>query len=159
MKKVLFLILILASVQASAQNMKTIISNMPDSITPLLTKNARLNFIDYIEAGQKAVERNYLTGASEMTKLSDTRAVIKTSNRSTMDFKLLKNPEERIGIITTVKSDSIGTSIIKYYTLDWKLVKTVTPSTFKQYEWNDENEELKETIFDPLKLKQDDFKK
>lgn len=159
MKKILFLILILASVQASAQDMKTIISNMPDSITPLLTKNNRLDFIDYLEAGQKAEESNKLRGKSAMLKLTASRAVIATSKSSTKDFKLLTSPTPQIGIITTVQLDSTYTSFVKYYDLNWQLLKTVKPQGFVKMEWNDDNEEITETRFEPLKLNQDKFKK
>lgn len=140
------------SFYASAQSMKEIITNMPDSITPLLTKNNRLNLIDYIEANQKAVEKNSLAGESEMTHLSPTRCIIKMTSSSTLDFKLLKSPEPSIGIITTVKSDNSLTSIIRYYSLDWKLTKTVIPTDFTEYKWKEDSDDTETIKHDPLRL-------
>lgn len=139
----------------SAQNMKDIIRNMPDSITPLLTRNNRLDFIDYLDAGQKAQEKNRLGGMSEMTKLTTTRALIRISQSSVMDFKLLNaDSEPRLGIITTVQSDSATyTSIIRYYNLDWQLIQTIIPEKFEKCEWNDETDEMKKTEYNPLALK------
>lgn len=159
MKKILFLILILASVQASAQTMKDIVRTMPDSITPLLTKNMKLDFIDYLDAGQKAVEKNKFGGQSEMLKINDTRAIIQMTKSSIMDIKLLKNAEAPIGIISTAISGSTCTSIIKYYTLDWKPVKTVLPTDFNKLEWADDNEEIKSTSFSPLEVKTEKLSK
>lgn len=160
MKKIVSLIILFsAMMQLSAQTMKDIIANMPDSITPLLTKNNRLNLIDYVEAGQKAVEKNRLAGESEMTHLTASRCIIKMTNSSTFDFKLLQSPEPAIGIITTLQSDKTLTSIIRYYSLDWKLTKTVTPTEFTEYKWNDDNDELEATKHDPLNLDNNKFEK
>lgn len=161
-KKIFTLFLFSAlSLSLSAQTMKEIISNMPDSITPLLTKNTRLNFIDYIEANQKAVEKNRLGGESEMTLLNETRCVIKMSGSSTLDIKLLKSPEPSIGIITSVntKENSTITSIIKYYSLDWKLLKTIIPEDFKGCSWKNDSEEIETVTYDPLKLDNIKFEK
>ena len=158
MKKITtFIFLLMLTMQASAQNMKDIIRNMPDSITPLLTKNNRLDFIDYLDAAQKAEEKNRLGGTSEMTKLTATRAVIRMSKSSTWDFKLLNaSAEPTLGIITTVQSDSTTfTSIIRYYNLDWQLIKTVIPEGFERCEWNDDSDEISKTEYHPLALKQE----
>lgn len=144
----------MVSMQMSAQTMKDIIKTMPDSITPLLTKNARLDFIDYLEANQKAVEKNKLGGESEMTKLTETRSVIQLSKSSKLDFKLLKGGDEpTIGIISTMTVDEkTSVSMIRYYSLDWTLKKVNIPSDFKYYEWNDDNEELTSKVFNPFNL-------
>lgn len=156
-----FLALALISLQTNAQTMKDLISSMPDSITPLLTKNNRLNLIDYLEAGQKAVEKNRLGGDSELTHLTDTRAVFKMTASSSMDIKLLKDPEPTIGVITGVNDGKNSTivGIIKYYTLDWKLINTIKPEAFVGLSWKDENDSIKSTIYNPLELKNDEFKK
>lgn len=156
MKKIFSLVIFIAITFTSyAQSMKEIITNMPDSITPLLTKNNRLDFIDYLAANQKAEEKNAFGAKSEMTKLTETRSTIRVTDSSTMDIKILKNPETMVGIITTVQSDKkIFTSIIKYYSLpDWKLLKTTVPQGFTRFEWNDDNEELNITTYTPLELK------
>ena len=149
----------LASLQMSAQTMKDVLKSMPDSITPLLTKNNLLNFIDYLEAGEKAIEKNRLGGQSQMTHLTDTRTTISMTGSSTIDIKLIKNPETAIGIITTVR-DANGTtlsSIVRYYTTDWKLSKTIIPDDFTAYSWKDDSEELISTHYDPLKLDNSKF--
>lgn len=155
MTRILYIILtlLLCSFSANAQSIKDIIREMPDSILPTLSRNTRLDFIDYLDAGQKAEERNLLRGTSEMTHLSNTRAVIKTSSASSVDIKLLNNDKGHIAIITTVQSDKIFSSVVKYYSADWQLVRTYIPEGFRKLEWNDDNEEIKETVYNPLELK------
>lgn len=152
MRILLSILFLLQAIGSSAQDMKEIIRTMPDSIAPLLTKNNRLDFIDYIEAGQRAAEKNKLTGESEMLKLNATRALIQMTAASTLDIKLISSPEPQIGIITTAKSDKAYASIVKYYSTDWKLLKTIMPDDFVKKEWNDDNEEITETRYEPLKL-------
>lgn len=152
MRILLSILFLLQAIASSAQDMKEIIRTMPDSIAPLLTKNNRLDFIDYIEAGQRAAEKNKLTGESEMLKLNATRALIQMTAASTLDIKLISSPEPQIGIITTAKSDKAYASIVKYYSTDWKLLKTIMPDDFVKKEWNDDNEEITETKYEPLKL-------
>lgn len=156
-----FIALALISIQLNAQTMKDIISSMPDSITPLLTKNSRLNLIDYLEAGQKAVEKNRLGGETVMAHLSETRCLIQMTSSSDMDFKLIKSPEPSIGVILSVHNseNTAISSIIKYYSLDWKLLKTVKSDGFTAYKWNDDNNELSATVYDPLNLKSEKFEK
>lgn len=160
MKKILSLIILFSlTLHVSAQTMKDIISNMPDSITPLLTKNNRLNLMDYIEAGEKAVEKNRLVGETEMTHLSATRCVIKMTSSSTYDFKLLQSPEPAIGVIITLRSDKTLASIIRYYSLDWKLTKTVTPAEFTECKWKDDSEEMERKTYNTLELDSSKFEK
>ena len=61
-------------VSLTAQNMSDIIKDMPDSIMPLLTKNDRLDFIDYLASNMKAEVTNRLGGKSEMTTISNNYA-------------------------------------------------------------------------------------
>lgn len=162
MKKIISLIMLLAAtMQLSAQTMKDIITNMPDSITPLLTKNNRLNLIDYIEAGEKAVEKNRLGGETQMTHLSQTRCVIEMTSSSTVDFKLLSSPEPSIGVITTMHNseNTVLTSYIQYFTLDWKLIKDEMPKAFVTYSWKEDSEELESRDYTPLKLDNTKFEK
>ena len=156
MKRILsILVLALFTMQMDAQvSMRDVLKSMPDSITPLLEKNTKLNLIDYIDAGQKAEEKNRLGGKSGLVVLTDTRALIQMTEASTMDIKLLSSPESAIGIITTVHSDSeTYASVIKFYSPDWKLTKTVYPKEFKKVEWDNDSEEMKNTKYNPLEIK------
>lgn len=155
------ILMFLASLQMSAQTIKDVVKSMPDSITPMLTRNNILNFIDYLEAGEKAIEKNRLGGQSQMTHLTDTRTTISTSASSSIDIKLIKNPETAIGIITTVRNANGTTlsSVVRYYTTDWKLTRTIIPEDFTSYSWTDDGEELIPAHYDPLKLDNVKFEK
>ena len=54
----------------SAQLAKTCFTNMPDSLSPLLTAVNRADFIDFLESKMKAEVTNRFGGKSEMTELT-----------------------------------------------------------------------------------------
>ena len=54
----------------SAQLAKTCFTNMPDSLSPLLTAVNRADFIDFLESKMKAEVTNRFGGKSDMTELT-----------------------------------------------------------------------------------------
>ena len=59
MKQILtILILWICTMSVSAQEMKTIFVNLPDSIEPLLTKVNKEDCVDFLDSGMKAVVKN-----------------------------------------------------------------------------------------------------
>ena len=56
---------------ASAQKMRDCFVNMPDSVLTLLTKNNRLDCVDFIDSKMRAVVRNEFEGKSELLMLTD----------------------------------------------------------------------------------------
>lgn len=108
---------------ASAQNMATIIREMPETIIPTLSKNNVLDFVDYHESKMKAVVTNELGYQSEMTVLTDDYSHIRTSSNSDIQIKLLPTGQDTkiISLIRTVTCDSINAdSRIEFYTTKWE---------------------------------------
>ena len=54
---------------AAQQKMRDVFLRMPDGLLPYLTENNRLDFIDFMDSGMKAVVNNELGGKSEMLSL------------------------------------------------------------------------------------------
>ena len=121
--KVLFLLMILPCMNTFAQstNMHTVFSNMKDEILPILTKNSRLDLIDYIDNNMQAKVRNRLDGFTTMETLTDNYCRIKLAENSSMEIKLLKreNNDTIICIIRSAKIDAWD-SYIKFYNLNWE---------------------------------------
>ena len=121
--KVLLLLMILPCMNTFAQstNMHTVFSNMKDEILPILTKNSRLDLIDYIDNNMQAKVRNRLDGFTTMETLTDNYCRIKLAENSSMEIKLLKreNNDTIISIIRSAKIDAWD-SYIKFYNLNWE---------------------------------------
>ena len=100
--------------QASAQSVqiRDAFREMPDSLMPYLSKNNRLDFIDFLDSGMKAEVRNQLGGTSQMLSIADD------------SLSIQMNPSLRVDMIAeTFLVDSIyGESRVHYYSATWQPV-------------------------------------
>lgn len=104
---------------------KECFTNMPDSLSPLLTAVNRADFIDFLESKMKAEVTNRFNGKSEMTELSTDYLHIKMSDQSTWQMKLLPLNDSTAVICTvsTVCAPACD-SHIRFYTTDWQPLPT-----------------------------------
>ena len=77
----------LASLQA--QEAKTLFVNIPDSLTPLLTKVNREDCIDFLESKMKAQVENRFGKKSEMTELGTDYVRMQMSPQTSWQMKVL----------------------------------------------------------------------
>lgn len=110
----------------SAQTMRDVVKQIPDTIVPLLTRNNLLDFPDYIDSQMRAELTNRLGGTSEMQQLTDDYTSIKLNGASTLQLKLLPQGKKKIVCLvrTYTVNDSIGDSQIQFYTTEWKPLPT-----------------------------------
>ena len=84
----------------SAQLAKTCFTNMPDSLSPLLTAVNRADFIDFLESKMKAEVTNRFGGKSEMTELTPDYIRVQVTPQSTWQMKLLSvNDSTRLSVL------------------------------------------------------------
>ena len=97
------------------------IVSMPDSVMPLLSKNNRLDFIDFIDGGMEAVVTNRLDGKSRMTMLSEDFASIEYTRSSVVTMKLLPltDTTDVLCMVTTMQGD-VKDSRITFYDERWE---------------------------------------
>ncbi len=137
MKKILLLFaftFVMISLHAQ-QNMKELFMTMPDSIIPLLTKNNRLDMVDFLEAKMKSVVKNKLDGESEMTALYADSISIKLTDVLQIDMFLLPTKEEYDSckqVICLLSKYAISSSaekesdvrreehVARFYSVQWK---------------------------------------
>ena len=77
------------STALQAQEAKTLFVNMPDSLSPLLTKVNREDCIDFLESKMKAQVENRFGKKSEMTDLGKDYIRMQMSAQSTWQMKVL----------------------------------------------------------------------
>lgn len=87
----LFFIFHFSIITLSAQHtlMRDVFAAMPDTIAPLITKNNRLDCIDFIENNMEAKVRNVLDQYVTLEALTADYARFRTSASSLMEMKLL----------------------------------------------------------------------
>lgn len=121
--KLLFLSTILfgMSLSLSAQNINSLFVAMPDSLSPLLTKVNRQDFADFLSSGMKAVVKNKFGGESEMQKLTDDYIMLKTTDSSVEEMKMLPlNDSVKIICVVKTYSGPVEDSKVEFYSTDWK---------------------------------------
>ena len=133
-----FLALIVSQASAQTLTIRDVFKQMPDSLMPYLTKNDRLDFIDFIDSDMKAEVTNRMSGNSEMTSVSDDSLSIRMSDALRVDM-LLMTLDEPLDSITQVVVfaetfivDSIyGDTSYHTYSTDWQ------PLTNVRIPWNE----------------------
>ena len=106
--------------QASAQSVtiRDVFRQMPDSLMPYLSKNNRLDFIDFLDSGMKAEVKNQLGGTSEMLSLGNDSLSIRMNPSLRTDLLLM---DSTVVMIETFTVDSIyGQSRVHYFTTAWQ---------------------------------------
>lgn len=92
MKRLLFFILhssFFISCAMAQPMMRDVFAVMPDSVLPLVTKNNRLDCIDFIENNMEARVRNRMGEYVALEALTSTYARFRTSPLTVMEMKLL----------------------------------------------------------------------
>ena len=105
--------------QASAQsvNMRNAFREMPDSLMPYLSKNNRLDFIDFLDSGMKAEVKNQLGGTSHMLSIADDSLTIQMNPSLRVHMLAI---DSVVAVVETFLVDSIyGESRVHYYSASW----------------------------------------
>ena len=118
----ILLLFFVAILQVSARTpMRGWLVSMPDSVMPLLTKNDRLDFIDFYEANMEAVVTNRFDGKSRMHTLTDDFVQIEYTASTDVAMKLLpvNDTTDVLCMVTTMRA-SVDDSRIAFYDASWQ---------------------------------------
>ena len=122
MKKTVFILLfLLLGASVKSQDIRSLFMSAPDDVLPLLSQDARADFLDYADAGMVVGVTNRLDGVSFMTELTDDYIALKTTNSSTMQIKMLplEDGGHILAVVKSVKAEAEN-SYVEFYDLDWK---------------------------------------
>lgn len=116
---------IFSQTSIQAQEAKKLFVNMPDSLTPLLTKVNRADCIDFLESKMKAQVDNRFGKKSEMTDLSKDYVRVQMTPQTTWQMKVLvlNDSTNVVCTINTACAPACDSSI-RFYTTDWKPLAT-----------------------------------
>lgn len=124
--------MILPPSKGEPEGVAEIFRQIPDSLTPYLSRNNRLDFIDFMESGMKAEVRNRMGGTSEMTALTADSLSIRMSEALRVDMLLLTPLEpldscsQVVCVVSTYGTDSLSLeSRVAYYTTRWTPLSTI----------------------------------
>ncbi len=139
MKKLLLTllsVLLLTPAEAQSLTIRDVFSSMPDSLLPTLTKNNRLDLIDFFEAKMKAEVTNRLEGSAELLALSSDSLSLRTSKAQTVTLYLISTEmpydslrqvvcmERRLTLADQQHQETVRT----LYTLKWRVLDRLDPA-------------------------------
>lgn len=107
------------------QEMRQVFKNMPDSLTPSMTKNNRLDCIDFLDSNMKAEVQNAFGGRSELLVLTDRYARLRQSDALQTELRLLDveqpidGSQQIVCVVQTYGTD-VRESTVSFYSLSWR---------------------------------------
>lgn len=125
----LFLLIVLSSLSVRAQQplMRDVFAAMPDSVLPMVSKNNRLDCIDFIENQMEARVRNVLGEYVTLEALTKDYLRFRTSSAALLEMKLLPTSDST-AVLCLVHTAQLGgegsalrleDSIIRFLNPDW----------------------------------------
>lgn len=124
MKRIVYTCLVLLVMHSYAEArtlMREWLVAMPDSVLPLLTKNNRLDFIDFYDCNMEATVTNRLDGRSRMDTLTDDFIRISYTKTTEVTMKLLSvnDTTDVLCMVTTVKAAADDSRIV-FFDAQWQ---------------------------------------
>lgn len=116
---------LLCLIHVGAQDMRTLLVAMPDSILPLLTKNNRMDCVDFVDSKMKAEVKNRLGEVSELKVLTKDYLLLQMTSQSTVEMKLLSvNDSAKVVCVVRTVCAPVCDSAVEFYDISWKRLKT-----------------------------------
>ena len=107
---------------AQQMKMRDVFAQAPDSIFPLMTKNNRLDCIDFIENSMRARVKNKFDTYSELTALTNDYLCLQLSEKSTMEMNIFN--DSLLCMVHTFQGPAAD-SEVRFYNVKWQPVDYV----------------------------------
>ncbi len=105
----------------AAQKMRDVFATMPDSVLGLMTKNNRLDCIDFIENDMEAKVRNRFDGFTVLKALTVDYLDLQLTKNCRVEMKLLPAGDSLNYIcLSRTYSGPVPESVVELYTADWR---------------------------------------
>ena len=127
MKKILlFSAFLFVAVSSVAQvRMRDVFAQLPDSILPLMTRNNRLDCIDFIENGMEARVKNKFNDQVILEALTEDFLLIRTSESSNVEMKLMPLGSDTLICVNRIYFGPTEDSDVRLYDINWRFVRNV----------------------------------
>ena len=150
MKKVILILLTgLVQLAAQAQDMREVFIDMPDSLQALLTRNNRMDMLDFLDSKMEAKVTNRLEGETVMDTLTADYLKITLTRNTVLEMKLIERGEEKVIAVLHTTAGPVKDSFLQFYTADWKEAENLMEMPpFSAFERKDRGELTEEQIHD-----------
>ena len=153
MKKTLIIICFLTCwLCASAQSLREVWIEMPDSVLPYLSKSQRIELADYVDMKADPAVLNAFGDSVRIERMTNNYLLVKASKVTRLEIKLLDN--NTLALVQTWKAP-VAESKLSLFNLQWQPKEAVVeynenivkPDTMTDEEFND----LKSLMYPRLK--------
>lgn len=111
------------SLSASAQiRMRDVFAQLPDSVLPYMTRNNRLDCIDFIENGIEARVKNRFDQHVVLDKLTEDYLQLRTSTSSYVEMKLVQHGQDTVICVNRTYMGTTPDSEVRLYDSKWKML-------------------------------------
>lgn len=133
-KITIFAIFCLLADSVSAQLcMRDVFAQLPDSVLPLMTKNNRLDCIDFIENDMEARVKNLFDDKVVLDSLTDDFLSLSTSEGSYVEMKLFAEGADSFICVNRTYLGQAADSEVKIYDLSWNFVRRVARPDVREF--------------------------
>lgn len=120
MKRIIGLWMCLCCIALQAQDLKSLYIALPDTLSPLLSKVNREDFGDFLASNMKAEVKNRFDQTSEMLKLTDDYLLVRVSEASREEMKLLPlNDSVKVVCVVRTYLGPVADSEVCFYDTAW----------------------------------------
>lgn len=135
MKKIIILVcLFVFCTTVSAQlHMREVFAQLPDSVLPLMSKNNRLDCIDFIENGMEARVKNHFGDPVVLDSLTHDYLLLHTSESGYVEMRLLLKASDTLLCVNRTYLGSVADSEVRVYDTLWRFVAVVQRPDFVQF--------------------------
>lgn len=156
MLKKIFLIAVLgvsASASFAQVKMRDVFAQLPDSVLPLMTKNNRLDCIDFIENNMEARVKNRFDESLVLESLTSDYLLVHTSASSFVEMKLVPQAGDTLICVNRTYLGPAADSDVRLYTMEWNYVRTMSrPAVEKFYKSADAIQPWKAEMADTMRM-------
>lgn len=136
MKKIFLItaIILATAFDTMAQtSMRNIFAQLPDSILPFLTRNNRLDCIDFIENGMEARVKNVFDDNVVLNVLTEDYLSIDISEGATVEMKMLMGEMDTIICVNRIYKGPAEDSEVRLYNLSWHMLSRVDRPSVSEF--------------------------
>lgn len=130
LSSLLFLVVLSSCAQV---RMRDVFAQLPDSVLPLLTKNNRLDCIDFIENNMEARVKNRFNDHVVLEALTDDYLSIRTSESSKVEMKIIVQAGDSLIAVNRTYYGPVEDSEVRLYGMDWQFVRIVSRPEVKDF--------------------------
>lgn len=126
MRKTVLILLMLCGLAATlpAQDIRTLFMEAPDSVLPLLPRNARADCVDFVDAKMVYPVSNLLGGKSLLKELDENHLLLQSTASSTVEMKLLPTGDSFVICVVNTVYAEVADSRVAFFDRNWKRIGT-----------------------------------